>query len=75
MSKPLHPSKASPADRYRSLDRALAAKYVQLVLAHRRRVAAAQSGISLPEAMRPRCVLTSLTRNVFPDCSRQRGNM
>jgi len=64
MNKPLHPSKTSPVDRYRSLDRALAAKYVQLVLAHRRRVAAVQSGMSLPEAMRPRCVLTYLTRRI-----------
>ena len=43
-------------DRYRSLDRAFAVKYVQLVLAHRRRVAAAQGG----ETMRPRYAFTFL---------------
>ena len=57
MNRHLHPSNTSSADRYRSLDRALAAKYVQLILAHRRRVAAAQSG----EVMRPRCVLKFLS--------------
>jgi hypothetical protein len=53
MSRHLHPSNTSHADPYHSLDRALAAKYVQLVLAHRRRVAAAAGG-----TMRPRCVLS-----------------
>lgn len=44
---------------HRSVERALANKYIQLVLARRRRVAAGQSGVSLSEVMRPRCVLTS----------------
>jgi hypothetical protein len=57
MNNHIHP-KASRTDRYRSLEHALASKYVQLVLARRRRVAAVQGGVSLPEAMRPRCVLT-----------------
>jgi len=65
MNKSLHPSKASPADRYRSLDRALAARYVQLVLAHRRRVAAAQTGMSLPEAMRPRVEICDQPQSRF----------
>jgi HSP20 family protein len=53
MNNHIHP-KASRTDRYRSLEHALASKYVQLVLARRRRVAAVQGGVSLPEAMRPR---------------------
>jgi hypothetical protein len=70
MNRHVHPSNTSPSDHYRSLDRALAAKYVQLVLAHRRRVVAAQSG----GAMRPRCVLTFLSPS-HPYFSWQRGNM
>lgn len=54
MNRHIHHSNTSSADRYRSLDRAFAAKYVQLVLAHRRRVAAAQGG----ETMRPRYAFT-----------------
>lgn len=54
MNKHIHPSKTSHADRYRSLERAFANKYIQLVLAHRRRLAADQGGMSLPEVMRPR---------------------
>lgn len=59
MNRHLHPSNSntshtSHADRFRSLDRALAAKYVQLVMAHRRRVAGAQSQGG--RMMRPRCV-------------------
>jgi len=38
-----HPSNTSPANHFCSLDRALAAKYIHLVMAHHRRVAAAQS--------------------------------
>lgn len=54
MNRHLHLSNTPTAARFRSLDRALAAKYVQLVMAHRRRVAAAQSqGGAI---MRPRCV-------------------
>jgi len=49
-----HPSKTSHTDRHRSLERALAYKYIQLVLAHRRRVAAVQGGVSFSEVMRPR---------------------
>lgn len=49
-----HPSKATHANQHRSLERALANKYIQLVLAHRRRVAAVQAGVSLSEVMRPR---------------------
>ncbi|KAI0284549.1 hypothetical protein BGY98DRAFT_910655 [Russula aff. rugulosa BPL654] len=52
MNRHLHLSNASATDRFRSLDRALAAKYVQLVMAHRRRVAAAQSHGG--DMMRPR---------------------
>lgn len=59
-----HPSKTSHTDRHRSLERALANKYIQLVLAHRRRVAAVQGGLSFSEVMRPRCVLTSHTLRV-----------
>ena len=43
---------------HRSVERALANKYIQLVLARRRRVAAGQGGVSLSDVMRPRCVLT-----------------
>ena len=62
-----YPSNTSPADHFRSLDRALAAKYVHLVMAHRRRVAAAQSHGG--EIMRPRCVFSfffSLSSPDFP---------
>jgi HSP20 family protein len=59
MNKHLHPSNTSHTDRFRSLDRALAAKYVQLVMAHRRRIAAAQSHGG--ELMRPRCVRSFLS--------------
>jgi hypothetical protein len=59
MNRHLHPSNTSPTDRFRSLDRALAAKYVQLVIAHRRRVAAARSHGG--EIMRPRCVPSFLS--------------
>jgi len=52
MNKHMHPSETSDADRYRSLERALANKYIQLVLARRRRLAANRGG--LPEVMRPR---------------------
>jgi HSP20 family protein len=56
----IHPSSnTSPAHPFRSLDRALAAKYVRLVLAHRRRVAAAHSHGG--EIMRPRCVPSFLS--------------
>jgi hypothetical protein len=54
MNKRMEPSKTSHADRYRSLERALANKYIQLVLAHRRRLGANQGGMSMPEVMRPR---------------------
>jgi len=54
MNKHIHPSKTTHTDRYRPLERALAHKYIQLVLAHRRRLAAIQRGVSLPEVMRPR---------------------
>ncbi|KAI0249800.1 hypothetical protein BJV78DRAFT_1225034 [Lactifluus subvellereus] len=56
MNNHLHSAKTpdSLADRYRSLDRALAARYVQLILAHRQRLAAIQRGVSLSEPMRPR---------------------
>lgn len=64
MNRHLHPSNTSTAARFRSLDRALAEKYVQLVMAHRRRVAAAQShGGAI---MRPRCVPSFLYLH-FPD--------
>lgn len=52
MNKHMHPSQTSDADKYRSLERALAKKYIQLVVARRRRLAATQAG--LPEVMRPR---------------------
>jgi hypothetical protein len=51
-NKHMNPSETSDADRYRSLERALANKYIQVVLARRRRLAANQGG--LPEVMRPR---------------------
>ncbi|KAN0136808.1 hypothetical protein V8E53_005249 [Lactarius tabidus] len=54
MNKHVRSSKNSPTDTYRSLDRALATRYVHLVLAHRRRLAAAQHGITSQEPMRPR---------------------
>ncbi len=54
-----HPSNTPTAHPFRSLDRTLAAKYVQLVLAHRRRVAAAHSHGG--ETMRPRCVPSFLS--------------
>ncbi|KAI9445796.1 HSP20-like chaperone, partial [Russula earlei] len=47
------------------LDRALAAKYVQLILTHRRRVAAAQTGMSLPESMRPRVEICDQPQSSF----------
>jgi HSP20 family protein len=61
MNKHVRPSKNSPTDPYRSLDRALATRYVHLVLAHRRRLAAVQHGITSQEPMRPRCVLQRLS--------------
>jgi HSP20 family protein len=64
MNRHLHLSNASATDRFRSLDRALAAKYVQLVMAHRRRVAAAQSHGG--DMMRPRCVPSFLSP-LYPD--------
>lgn len=69
MNRHLHPSNTSHTDRFRSLDRVLAAKYVQLVMAHRRRVQS-QAG----DMMRPRCVL-SFVSPFYPDVSCQRGNM
>jgi len=50
-------------DRYRSLDRAFAAKYVQLVLAHRRRVAAVQGASG--ETMRPRVEICDQPQSPF----------
>ena len=38
-----HPSNTSPTNHFHSLNHALAAKYVHLIMAHRQRVAAAQS--------------------------------
>src|SRR6267154_1022139 len=64
MNRHLRPSNTSPTDRFRSLDRTLAAKYVQLVIAHRRRVAAAQSH---GEIMRPRCVVPCSLSPFSPD--------
>jgi len=63
MNRHLHPSNTSPTDRFRSLDRALAAKYVQLVIAHRRRVAAAQSQGG--EIMRPRVEICDQPQSRF----------
>lgn len=46
--------KTSSNDYYRSLDRALATRYMQHVLTQRRRAAAVQRGLASPEPLRPR---------------------
>lgn len=61
----VRPSKNSSTDPYRSLDRALATRYVHLVLAHRRRVAAAQHGITSQEPMRPRVQICDQPQSHF----------
>ncbi len=64
MNKHVRPNKNLPNDRYRALDRTLATRYVHLVLAHRRRLAAAQHGLTSQEPMRPRCALRRLTSSL-----------
>jgi HSP20 family protein len=61
----IRPSKNSPTDRYRSLDRALATRYVHLVLAHRQRLAGAQRGITSQEPMRPRVEICDQPQSHF----------
>ncbi|KAH9036814.1 HSP20-like chaperone [Lactarius pseudohatsudake] len=65
MNKHARPSKSSLTDRYRSLDRALATRYVHLVLAHRRRLAAAQHGVTSEEPMRPRVEICDQPQSHF----------
>lgn len=49
-----HRDAVATSDHYRSLDRALATRYMQIVLSKRRRAQAIRSGLAQAEPMRPR---------------------